>query len=216
MLCPFHNHFEQINTSNGSWSEKWSSQTNYPDLNDLLMLGYKSVQLTVFAWHTFIHEMSKNINRAEAVMPEKKKRKSSNCSRRMCRSYSQLLEALGYCCLGEVSQLLIPRIHFLFHFQSWTILWNKGLTMNLLWRKSIWRWLSLDSEDIINSPGAESHMWRLQRQEMVRDPLEQKDKCVSHSLLHLNSCFGWRTSTAAHISPLQLCSKATLHICISE
>lgn len=124
--------------------------------------------------------------------------------------------ALGYCCLGEVSQLLIPRIHLLFHFQCWVILWNKGLIMNLLWRKSIWRWLSLDSEDIIDSLGAESHMWRLQRQEMMRDPLELKDKCVSHSLLHLDSCFGWRTSTAAHISPLQLCSKATLHICISE
>lgn len=37
------------------------------------LLGYKNVQLTAFVWHTFIHEMSKNINRAEAVMPEKKK-----------------------------------------------------------------------------------------------------------------------------------------------
>lgn len=39
------------------------------------LLGYKNVQLTVFACHTFIHEMSKNINRAEAVMPEKEKKK---------------------------------------------------------------------------------------------------------------------------------------------
>lgn len=131
----------------------------------------------------------------------------------MCRSDPQLLEALGCRCLGGVSHLLT---HLLSHFQCWIILWSKGLIMNLLWRKSIWRWLSLDSEDLINSLGAESHMWRLQRQEMMRDPLEQKDKCVWHRLLHLNSCSGWRTSTAAHISALQLCSKATVHICMSE
>lgn len=88
--------------------------------------------------------------------------------------------------------------------------------MNLLSRKGFWHWLSQDSEDIINGLGAEFHMWQLQRQEMMPDPLEQMDKCASHTLLHLNSCLGLRMSAAAHITALQLCSKATLHICMSE